>query len=1251
MILVDPRTGQHFDGPDENAAEAQKQFGLVTPEAYAQQQSASQLQAEHGGAAEQIGTAFDQGLRSAAAPLGGIAAPEDVDAAGNPTALSPVPSSPDVLARAAANPNAALVGKLIGSAPAYGALGAAAAATGGAAAAGLGASSAIGAAAGLATESAATGTLQAAQEGDLSAWNVAKNGLVNFALGAILPVAGALHRAAFGGSALEQAVQSTIQRAGAAGENLSDPVIADAYRSRVQGKIDDTVSKIGEAVDSARPPVASNRQAQSDALEQLGESLRNDSPLVADAIDSARALPRDQRYKALLELANETEAPETQQALGDVIQDRSLWGDAAVDHGIAVQAAKDARYSDPSALANAARGIKDDGVQRLVLDLDSHLQDSARIDAAQAFGVAPNEQGSTVGAAHADYDATLAGKAINQIKNGSAGDIKVLASEAPAQFALASRVAANDFDAIGEAATDEFGMRNKHAEFESAADQWSPAHVAEEQNPWFETRIQQLKEASDRLAQLPGTAGHEGIDIINRGIRDLEELKGSTAEKGKLVDFYGDAAEDQSHLAEAQQVADTAGVGKSIKDFNALPLEPGDTGVESLKGYEHFQKNGNVEDNFGSSVGGLPQFTYEDGQLFMNNGRHRWTAAEELGRDSIIGHIKAADDSWSYMGPIRIKPWEEPVSGVAANPGKRMQRADFLKQSLDRLVMKMSRSRATDLGAPEAVIRAVRPAADSLREGLQDATLFGKAGALQKDVNAAMAEDSAIAAWSRVQNTATEVTGREYGVVGVSGIERRAKPEALQSIMSVPGGPGENFSKDLGLSIDMWERVAEAYKSHGQTPPADVEQFLKSTQSLRDQFNYASVLRIAEKKAGHEGAAHAGMNPGAVAGLVAGHFAEAAQRAATGIPLGRAPAQALSHAGGALYAKIRAGLGLPAPQLVEDAASPLGKLVGNAHQKFKSLEQLGGEDFSEHLMNAPSTVAQLLKSGASKSGALAAGAVGIGALTLGGTADAAENPDQAHAAYLAKDSQEDTVATARAMSDPAYAAEYARRTAGNPSTLEQFQGEHETLQQAFIEKRDAVQRMLRDPDAVIDALGGSLGGLAPGLRDDLGAHAMKVATFLQAELPPQRGVSVTRPNGLPPSSLEARTYALKYQTALDPSTAFDDAKRGMLRHEQVDTLKVCSPELYDDLRAETLNAMANGQSSIVQRQRADLLFDFGSALDPAFSPALSAAASQARLAKANAAPSPGSAPDKTSIPGNLAPDGIQSLTATGARAP
>lgn len=111
-------------------------------------------------------------------------------------------------------------------------------------------------------------------------------------------------------------------------------------------------------------------------------------------------------------------------------------------------------------------------------------------------------------------------------------------------------------------------------------------------------------------------------------------------------------------LSEAQEVANTMGVGKNITDFSALPIEEGDEGVKSLLGYEHFRQTGNVKDNLGSSPGGLPQFTLEDGKLYMSNGRHRWTAARESGMESIEGVIRkygpGGKELWRYEGPIRV---------------------------------------------------------------------------------------------------------------------------------------------------------------------------------------------------------------------------------------------------------------------------------------------------------------------------------------------------------------------------------------------------------------------------------------------------------------------------------------------------------------------------------------------------------------------------------------------------------------------
>lgn len=253
------------------------------------------------------------------------------------------------------------------------------------------------------------------------------------------------------------------------------------------------------------------------------------------------------------------------------------------------------------------------------------------------------------------------------------------------------------------------------------------------------------------------------------------------------------------------------------------------------------------------------------------------------------------------------------------------------------------------------------------------------------------------------------------------------------------------------------------------------------------------------------------------------------------------------------------------------------------------------------------------------------------------------------ARYLQAQYEADVDFTARALADPAVAAEYARRNRDQPSTLDLFRGVHETLEQAYVEQRASVQAMRQDPMNLIEEMAESFGDLPEELRSQMAARAFQVAEYLETHLPPLRGVSITRPNGLPPSRLEIRTFALRYMTATDPSTALADAKRGRLRHEQVQTLKALWPQHYDDLRMTTLLAMGNGRSTVAQRQRADLLFGFGAALDPAFSPRLSAAARAAREARDQQA-TPGSVPSKTRIAGGLRAGGLSALS-LGAAAP
>lgn len=1310
-VLVDPRSGQKYEFPDANEGAARARFGLVSPEEHAAAQQAEQNQAEHGG--EKLETAAGSAQQQAAKRLSQVSAlAGDVDAMGNPintvepvspeTVAGIVPglggaNAPELAARQAANPISAGLGKSAADLPLYAAAGSLTGGLGSGVAGALGAGETVAGIAGAATANAALSTgaeIEAAHEDinpvtgehrPIDVENIGKG----FLFGAILEGGGyigsKLIGAALGAAEkpVQAAVRNTIDRAGTTLEDIRTPEEFASARAETQTKIEATANELASAAESVKPVVVNNFAAQKSAIRQIADV----HSALADDLDGALRKRPANRYQTLLDMRNDADTPRAQEALDGLVSDRALWGDAAVDHGNTMQAIAAARASGPEALADAARAVKDPDVQRLVGQMDAHYGDLTQLTTREALGPPLEQPTGSVGSMNPDHEATLAGKAITEVQHAKPGQISVLAQEAPAQFALTSRAAADDMNRILEASSDDFSMKAKHGQFEAHAEDWTPEHL-DKQNSWYDEQAKALRVTHDKLGYLPGTAGTEGRTIIENGLAKIENATG----------------------------------------------------------------------------------------------------------------------------------------------GEKMRQADLLKQSLDRLVMKMGRSRAVDLGAPEAVIKEIRPMADQMREGLQSSDIFGKAGNLQRDVNRAMSEDGAIGAWNHVLGTTTEVSGRNYGEIGINSVERRAKPETLQHVMAVPGGPGENFQKDLGKSIDMWERVAKAYEEHGHAIPADVRQFEAAAQGLRDHFNYAAVLRAVENKAGSAGRSTPGINPGHAAGLVVGHFAEAGQRALTGLPLGRAPAQLFSHAGGALYKAGRALLGKGTPGLVEDESSALGRMVTGQHKSFRHLEQLKDEQFGgDYLVNAPSTKEALIKAGAARRGALAgkpgeeaftmpggsgsgsAGAPsgandvmtsapgfrqaaqpvvsrspvslegmtlkdlgafpfdeatdrastlrglrespefsasgrapkafdragheqgitisvdpedgslhlidgrhrfsvarekdlssiwgtvreagsgkvlfrgdipmkapaaarpGLGAqaeargsadvATLGGAAavtaggagaykaiqfaqEPPQGADDQHAQYLQQAGARDTTATARALTDPVAAQEFARRSQGQPSTLELFQGDHATIQQAFTAQRSKVEQMMRAPSSVIDSLADAFGGLSPALRDQLAAKAMVIATYLHAQLPPQRGVSMMRPNGLPPAPLEARSYALKYMTATQPTTAFDDAKRGQLRHEQVDTLQATWPEQYDDLKQQTLTELGAGKSTIVQRQRADLLFGFQTALDPAFSSRLSAAAAQARQAKPqNPSGGAGGAPAKSKVTADLSPGGIAALSA------
>lgn len=1443
-LLVDPRTGEQFEGPDENVAAAQKQFGLVTPEAYAEQQRQAQLQTEHGTLGEEFKTGGEQALTAAAAPLGAIAAPEDVDAMGNPTALSPIPVSPEAAARAEANPKAAFVGKLAGSLPEYAALGAAAGGLG----AGLGAAPL----ATVALTNTVLGTTQEVASSNeetrpIDVGNIAKN----IAFGAILEGAG------YGGakllgrvgealgygeeSAVKQAVQRSIDRAGVAGEDLGNPLVRDSSSATMQVKINDTANQLADAVAEVKPVVANNVVAQRSALRSAAEA----NPEIADELEAAVKRPGPQRFQAIMDLRDAAESPKTQEALDALVTDRSLWGDAAVEHANAMHAIGTANAQGPEALVEAARSIKDPTVQELVAKLDSHFDDKSAIKAAEVFG---NQNESTVGAASSGFTDNTWDKARSElVAGGKQSDVAAatLAYEAPAIRTDAANQAARAFQVLDDTMKNELGVGAKYADWDAAAEKWKPSQIKNQQRWMTEQRASMIEtsEALDKLRE----EGFDGQGFAARAKKTLASYQtrldhaGDPVERAKLIDMLKrDIGGQIAGLSSASDRTLQGPIRQEMMNTLKPFYESLRTGLEdvSLWGRKmaSYQRDAN-----GALHEGIPAL----GRLFQDVGDNEGVVWGETGQGARIWRADPAKVETKLAGSLggginhqedlqqAMKTINEMIAAKEAHGIKtvNLRAAKAALQSIEnahemasllRVAENQTVHRAQQLGhvgsgistggavAASGVIHAAefigRAHGVPLGNIVRSTGGYTKLGRLFTKVGEAFggeaplpfgakgsAVDTAVRDFAHGairqvgdlhgQNYySSEVLGRapEYtkllreqgGKIGHEG-------EALRRAAGGSGGPGEPppgaaskppmrplaSTRAVGESVAANEGESAAAVASGAESPAMAEARAK-VEAIRAKQAQAGYVVLGERSAlPKEG--ELGRKPGVsyqartVDRLPSATFdlpqapkqqVEQIQDSVTDALRDRTPEErrAINAWRGESSSHMRAsekGLlpedsrlpalqkaldrttianptehgplyrAMPAtPEMVDELLNH-DELVISAnssasfdpdvargfmdHAKaredggrgvmFKidkadsgSIDPESGEaevilrkggkfriTDRQRLPNgallvtvkqtgeaSPADMAHLGSLGYAETGigeglkGIASSPLGItvgaGALGLGAHKAyqlAQDYPDDQHARYLASAGARDTSHTARALTDPAAASEFARRSAGAPSTLELFQGDHATLQQAFTEQRGLIERTLRDPGSLVDKLAEAFNGLSPGLRDALAAKAMQIATYLHAQLPPQRGVSVTRPNGLPPSSLEARSYALKFMTATQPSTAFDDAKRGTLRHEQVDTLKETWPEQYNDLRSQTLEAMTAGKSTILQRQRADLLFGFSTALDPAFSTRLSAAAAAARRDQSQSQGAPSGAPAKSRVTQNMQPGGIAALSA------
>lgn len=188
------------------------------------------------------------------------------------------------------------------------------------------------------------------------------------------------------------------------------------------------------------------------------------------------------------------------------------------------------------------------------------------------------------------------------------------------------------------------------------------------------------------------------------------------------------------------------------------------------------------------------------------------------------------------------------------------------------------------------------------------------------------------------------------------------------------------------------------------------------------------------------------------------------------------------------------------------------------------------------------------------------------------------------------------------------------------SALTDFKGDHSDLFGAFKSKKDMISHLEMDPNLLIDQMSetyASVGRVSPELQTQFAQKTFEVYNYVKSKIPATIGTSLVRKDGIPPSYVALRQFALYYTAATDPSSVIEDLRNGIGTKEQVDTLQAVWPNIYDGLKSSIIEAISLSEDppTINQQARLNVLFGFGKTMNGAFSDQIAQRADQVRQAQ------------------------------------
>lgn len=1260
-VFVDPKTGERFENDAPDAAEKAAEFGFVTPEQYEAEQRS-------GGLGAQLATAGEEAIRQGAAAASLI---PGVNAGAAPAGLTEIEPgqvenpltgvySEGARERRQVNPGAAGLGA---AAPAV-------------AASLLLPGSGLGGLAATIGVDALSGYSQAAVDAELEnrgidGSDVLRNAGLNLAFSLPLYGLGEGARLALQGrrvSALERAAgaaKDTAGRraAGAEGADLAqavaDPAVQADLLSRVQANADDAVARASEAMGGvALPPVARNPRAQREAVGAMADVFRTTDPELAARLDGLTKGSARARLKGLRAIRDElAQAGESDalDAIDATISREDLWGSKAIRGAADVDSALGAAPgpgADPETLIEYAarlRKVRDGEFSAMADEIEQLAERQLEIRTASAIGDVAPAANDTV-----DYAA-----AMRAIDPNEAWRL----THDGADEGLRRIEAASVSDAlqrVDDVLKEDVAMSVKRSDFVKGAESWTPEQMAAQQDWAAEMGVKALELAAkldtaesqgfriggfraearsliERTAQRltnadPVTANYEW-DGLKRG---LDSLAKRLAASGPAIDEASKAWGTRAIL----DVSDEMRKGLENTDLwgrNAsLQKETNAAWVKLIEPYSRVTKR--MAEFLGREFGVVGQagvmrrFDPDMVESIMKGGYQRNL------RSDVDEAIKGLDQMMAARQKQGLSRLDR-LSQARADLVRIQQGFDFA----DLLAVAKGKAKApigleiagriADNASPGGIIGSVAgplaarargaivgemsmlapgsksPLAGAVRRhlgmtrGEQAAMLADPAfyerlpGSLQKQIMAGSAAgDRAV----EMASVAADAAKRDREITARMMVNPEQAKRARKAQRKKPSPALERARKraSQGGSVVVGPQKARAIllddvqvlDKEGYLEPATPRQLKKHGDDIRKTAETAFVGKSLDDLRAlpldGPGAAESRKKIDAFKAdpgfRETGMLPSNNDRGRGGLPI-----LTVEHDGGTYLSNGRHRL---------TAARETGQeyVVANV-KKYNRKGDTVWDYVGPVRVNPPPTSGE---SGfVDVAGGLAKSPLGVGTGAAG-----------ALVAYrhLAEPEQPDPETT---------------------SALERFSEGYEKPIDAFRAARKMVLDWQRNPEALVDMVAGHMGDvgqLSPRLEREMTAQAMRIAAYLQDNLPGQRNVSVVYPDGTPPSRAEVRQFALRFDAAVNPAGVMADARMGRLERTQLDTLYALWPREYDALRAGVIEELGKGAATPQTRQRMSLLFGFGSEVDPALGPRTRAVVAAARAAQAEQAPAPSS---------------------------